>query len=129
MRAGTAGIVYRDRLLRDRQLVRKTRGRMTYAFFVHDAHLGRSCTLRSLQEDLARTLKSVICISLGTMEEECAKLSIKTLNYRPGTGKAMLGWRFPWSRIQQQLIGQTYYVPGLKAFDLDVPNVHFAGKP
>ncbi len=127
VRQGTGGIIYRDRILRDRQLLNKTRGKLTYAFCIHDAQLNRIMSLRVLQ--LAFELSRIVCVPFATIEAWSNDLNLRTLNYRSG-GKPMLGWRIPWSRIERQTFGvQSYALPGLRAFDIGLSWVQFYGKP
>ncbi len=125
---GNGAIIYRNRLLHDRQLVKQTRGTLTYAFFVHVAQLGGVKTLRELQIELAFNLHRVVCMPLAWVEAQCAVLPLRTLNYRKG-GKAMAGWRLPQRYLDGAALGQARFIPGLQAFGVGMPGVPFLGAP
>lgn len=129
---GCAGMVYAERLRRDRKLVRE-HGKLTYVFFVHKAPLdykGRivdAKTLGKLRATLAASLHSVIAIPFKDLMPALSKLGPKTMNYR-ASGKPMPGYRIPWATLRDLSSGQSRALWGSEAYGHRVPPCPLFGR-
>jgi hypothetical protein len=119
------GLVYSHRLDRDRQLLKSTRGQLTYLFWIHNVRASECSSLFELRDALATGVECVLAVPFETLWEATRALTPRVMNYRAATGskprQEMEGYRLPWGLLRDLSAGQTTMTWSVVAFGREVP--------
>ncbi len=103
------GLVYAQRLERDRQLVRETGAQLWYAFFLHTVAAAKCQTLHQLRAMMADGLREVLVVSFPMLEAICRDNPARVMNYRRATrtkaARDMPGHRLPMKALRWAACG------------------------
>lgn len=137
LRVRGQGLIYSERLAKDRAFERDHGVLLTYTLWIHRAEAGTCTRLFQLREMLASSTIMVLVIPHGRLAALCRTIEPKIANYRLGrlnrsTGttsepKAMPAYRLPWRELLR-LSGAdggvpTYLTPPMVVLGYPVPSV------
>ncbi len=128
------GLVYKDRLAKDRRLLRQTGGGLCYVFWVHNVEATMCKSLGELRAKLTKGVEVVLCIPFERLWRACRKLRATVCNYRTAARGApdvpMVAYRLPW-RLLLRLAGdprrQVWHAPDFTIHGLTVSGVTVRG--
>lgn len=127
LRRGLQGLVYRDRLAKDRAFVRQYGCRLTYVLWCHEAAAAQCTRLHELRRLLGANTRFVLLIPLADMVRACIAVRPRIANYRlrrrNAPAFAMWAYRARWRHLTAAAGDVGVTLPTIDAFGVRMDSV------